>query len=104
MAAPGAPGCPPTLLAALITALRAAKGRADMTYLDPAFAADADPLEGLDATDEERAAFYEALAEEGLAGYPGAGAPAADKLAFYESRAAADEDEWAAATGGGPGR
>jgi hypothetical protein len=65
-----------------------------------------DPLEGLDATPEERLAFYEALGEEALeapGGYPGAGAPAADKLAYYEARAADDDDEWAAATGGDPG-
>lgn len=75
-----------------------------MTYIDPDFAADfgdLDPIEAeLDAVGE---ALAEVEAEEAaglLAGYPGAGAPAAEKMAYYEARSAADDDEWATAAGG----
>lgn len=74
-----------------------------MTYIDPEFLAD---FGDLDPTEAELEAVGEALAEVEaeeaaglLDGYPGAGAPAADKIAYYEARSAADEDEWDAIAG-----
>ena len=72
-----------------------------MTYIDPQFYADLDPTE--DELDAVGQALAEVEAEETaglLDGYPGADAPAADKIAYYEARARADDDEWATAAGG----